>query len=76
MESFFVKLYGKGKKKSGLKLSSKCLIILAIVILISLLSSTVAMATYQSRPGFTALVNTTSETFFKQIRQMETSSGP
>ena len=76
MESFFVKLYGKGKKKNGLKLSSKCLIILAIVILISLLSSTVAMATYQSRPGFTALVNTTSETFFKQIRQMETSSGP
>ena len=76
MESFFAKLYGKEKSKSSTKVISKCLIALVAMILIFCLSTGVVEATYQSRPGFSALVNTTAETFFKQIREMETSSGP
>jgi len=55
---------------------SKFLIILAILLLISIICSSKADATYQSRPGFSALVSTTASDFFINIRKMETSEGP
>ena len=33
-------------------------------------------AAYQSRPGFSALVNTTTNSFFENIRKMESKDGP
>ena len=51
--------------------------VILFIFLVAILALTInSEAAYQSRPNFSALVNTTSNDFFKNIRMMESADGP
>ncbi len=51
--------------------------VILFIFLVAILALTInSEAAYQSRPNFSALVNTTSNDFFKNIRMMESTDGP
>ena len=51
--------------------------VILFIFLVAVLALTInSEAAYQSRPNFSALVNTTSNDFFKNIRMMESTDGP
>jgi hypothetical protein len=59
-----------------MEMLKKFKILILVMVVGCMILPNVSQAAYQSRPGFTALYNTSASDFFVNIRKMETSSGP